>query len=164
MRKKLQLEILDPVGNVATTHHFFYVAGQGNRLRLTITDNTYIMDKDGKLVILTQEEMDREASRKEPKYFNPETQKTQKLFCEEVLVPTWTVKYEDPYVGNKGEAVYMTVSAKDELEAETLALACSEFSQHITPNFYNARYLTAFRAEGNYKIGEVKYFEGDPRL
>ena len=56
-KKKLKLEILDSKRNVVTTHHFFYEAGQNNRLRLTITDNEYIMDKDGKLVILTQEEV-----------------------------------------------------------------------------------------------------------
>jgi len=59
-QKKLQLQILDPTGEVAVTHHFYYNAGEGNRLRLTITDNTYIMDKDGKLVILTQKEIDDE--------------------------------------------------------------------------------------------------------
>ena len=59
-QKKLQLQILDPTGEVAVTHHFYYNAGEGNRLRLTITDNTYIMDKDGKLVILTQKEIDNE--------------------------------------------------------------------------------------------------------
>ena len=108
--------------------------------------------------------LDNSGSLPEPKYLNKETGKVQRLFCEETLIPVWNVRYEDPYVGNKGEAVYMTVSAKDEKDAKTQALACTEFSQHITPSFYNARYLTAFKAEGNYKIGEVQYFEGDPRL
>jgi hypothetical protein len=58
--KKLKLEILDPTGEVAVTHHFYYNAGEGNRLRLTITDNTYIMNCKGKLIILTQEEIDNE--------------------------------------------------------------------------------------------------------
>ena len=49
--KKLQLQILDPTGEVVVTHHFYYNAGEGNKLRLTITDNTYIMDKDGKIKI-----------------------------------------------------------------------------------------------------------------
>ena len=105
-----------------------------------------------------------EVLEKEPEYFNPETQKTQKLFAEETLIPTWTVRYEDPTRGNKGEAVYMTVSAKDYKEAQSQALACYDFNKHILPEHYDAKYLSAFRASGNYKIGEVEYFEGDPRL
>ena len=58
-KKKLKLEVLDPTGEVAKTHHFYYEAGEGNRLRLSITDNVYIMDKDGKV---TQEEIGRETS------------------------------------------------------------------------------------------------------
>jgi len=176
MRKKLQLEILDPVGNTAVTHHFFYVAGEGNRLRLTITDNVYLMDKDGKLVILTQEEMDREeshnpkvvldngGSQPEPKYLNKETGKVQRLFCEETLIPSWSVQYSDPNVGNKGESVTMNVSANSEDDAKVQALGCRDFTQHILPEHYDSRYLTAFKAVGNFKIGEIRYFEGDPRL
>lgn len=96
MKKKLKLEILDPVGNTATTHHFFYNAGEGNRLRLTITDNQYIMDKDGKLVILTQEEIKREAEHKDTqqklKYYNPDIDKMQNLFDEQTLIPPKTKK------------------------------------------------------------------------
>ena len=62
-QKKLQLQILDPIGEVTVTHHFYYNAGEGNRLRLTINDNTYIMDKDGKLIILTQKEIEEEYER-----------------------------------------------------------------------------------------------------
>jgi len=67
--KKLQLEIIDPTGEVAVTHHFYYNAGELNKLRLTITDNTYIMDNTGKLLrnfhyrkihLLTQKEIDDE--------------------------------------------------------------------------------------------------------
>jgi len=50
MEKKLQLEILDDEGNVKVTHHFFYNIKDGNTLRLTINNNVYIMDKDGKIV------------------------------------------------------------------------------------------------------------------
>ena len=101
---------------------------------------------------------------KKLKYINKETGKPQELFDEETLIPTWTVKYGDPNSGNKGEAVYMTLSAKDEQQAKTLALACSEFNQHITPDFYDSRYLSAYEATGNFVIGRVEYFEGDPRL
>ena len=55
MQKKLQLQILDPTGEVAVTHHFYYNAGRENKLRLTICDNTYIMNNEGKLVIFVIE-------------------------------------------------------------------------------------------------------------
>jgi len=50
MKKKLGLEVLDPTGKTVVTHHFYYEAGQDNKLRLTICDNVYIMDSNGKLV------------------------------------------------------------------------------------------------------------------
>ena len=103
-------------------------------------------------------------SPKDPMYINTAIGKVQRLFDENTLIPTWTVRYQDPNAGNKGEAIYMTLSAKDEQEAKTLALACTEFSKHITPDFYNAKHLIAYKALGNYKIGEVQHFEGDPRL
>ena len=103
-------------------------------------------------------------AKKNLKYINKDSGKAQELFDEQTLIPTWTVRYADPNAGNKGEAVYMTVSAKDEREAKTLALACSDFNQHITPEFYDSRYLSAYEASGSFKIGEVQYFEGDPRL
>ena len=103
-------------------------------------------------------------SPKSPVYLNIDTGEMQKLFKEETLIPVWNVRYEDPTRGNKGEAVYYTVSAKDETEAKTLALACTDFNKHILPEHYDARYLTVYKPVGNYKIGEVQYFEGDPRL
>ena len=124
----------------------------------------YLKFIDGKRKSKPEIVLDNSGSLPEPKYFNKETKKTQKLFCEEVLVPTWTVRYEDPNTGNKGEALYMTVSAKSEDEAKTQALACSGFNQHILPQHFEKRYLTAYKARGNYVIGEVQYFEGDPRL
>ena len=96
--------------------------------------------------------------------FNKDTGETQKLFCEETLIPTWTVRYEDPTRGNKGEALYMTVSAETEWKAKEQALACSGFTKHLTPEFWELKYLTAYKARGNYVIGEIQYFEGDPRL
>jgi len=99
-----------------------------------------------------------------PKYFNTKTKKMQELFCEETLIPSWSVQYQDPNTGNNGESVTINISAKDEQQAKTLALACSDFNQYITPEFYDSKYLTAFPAVGNFKIGEVRYFEGDPEL
>lgn len=167
-KNKLKLEILDPTGEVIRTHHFFYEALYGSRLRVTVGETTYMMTRDGGMMdIITKETPDlvrTPSSKEEPRYYNPESQDTQKLFCEETLIPVWNVRYSDPNVGNKGESVYMTVSAENEQVAKTLALACSDFSKHIIPEYYDARYLTIFKPSGLYKIGEVQYFEGDPRL
>jgi len=175
MKKKLQLEILDPVGNIVVTHHFFYEAGQNNRLRLTITDNEYILDKDGKLVILTQEEILREAERKMGKglpsptgelyYYNTETRKKQTLF--EVLIPVWTIACTNDNVvdGDKGCCVYITVEAEDIEHAKDKAMLNEEFMSHISDRKnFDRKYLRGHEPHGNYVIGKVLYFEGDPRL
>lgn len=246
MKKKLRLEVLDPTGATVVTHHFYYEAGEQNRLRLTITDNEYVLNKDGKLVILNQEELGREAERKdnkycqckepqrntgsnfctkclkqihdnrmrflvqdgetfnipakddteevlervrrklfkeehlssdnsvkvdnnltndlrvEPQYYNPETKKTQELF--DVLNPVYTVRYVNHTCGDKGEALYMTVEAKNEREAKHKAMGNEEFTKHIYFKYYDEKYLVAYPATGNYVIGKVLYFEGDPRL
>jgi len=49
-KKTLKLEILDPRGEVVRTHHFEFHSYEGNKLRLTIADNTYIMDKNGRFI------------------------------------------------------------------------------------------------------------------
>ena len=175
MKKKLKLEVLDPVGNTAVTHHFFYEAGEGNRLRLTITDNEYILDKDGKLVILTQEEIGGEAERKtgkglpppigEPYYYNPETRKKQTLF--EKLIPVWTIGVTNDNVvnGDKGCAVYITVEAEDVEHAKDKAMLNEEFMKHISDRKnFKREYLRGHEPHGNYVIGKVLYYEGDPRL
>jgi len=50
-KKKLKLEILDKEGNVIVTHHIFYnehyKVDDNNSLRLTITDNVYLLDING---------------------------------------------------------------------------------------------------------------------
>ena len=177
-KKKLKLEILDATGVVIRTHHFFYEAETGLGLKLTVDENTYDMWCDGRLkepafpksadeVWATEFKpkivLDNSGS-KPPVYQNPETGKLDTLFNEDNLIPTWTVKYEDPTTGNKGEAVYITVSAETEWEAKTQALGTGEFTKHLTPEFWELKYLSAYKASGNYKIGEVQYFEGDPRL
>jgi len=101
---------------------------------------------------------------KKPIYYNPETKKLDTLFNEENLVPSWSVGYSNPNKGNVGEAVYIRISASDEQEAKTQALACQDFTKHILPEHFDSRYLTAFRTVGNFKLGEVEYIEGDPRL
>ena len=180
-KKKLKLEVLDPTGEVVKTHHFFYEAGEGNKLRLSITDNVYIMDKDGKLVILTQEDLYKEHLRNtssvkidnnltkdlrvEPQYYNPKTKKTQKLF--EKLVPVFTIgcSTQDIVSGDKGCAVYITVEAEDIEHAKDKAMLNEEFMSHIydRKNF-DRKYLQGHEPIGNYVIGKVLYYEGDPRL
>ena len=53
-KKKLKLEILDEKGNVIVTHHFYYneyyKVDDSNTLRLTITNNVYLLDKNGKIL------------------------------------------------------------------------------------------------------------------
>jgi hypothetical protein len=50
MSKRLQLKVLDPTGVVVVTHHFDFNAGGENKLLLTIGDNQYLLDRDGKLI------------------------------------------------------------------------------------------------------------------
>jgi len=174
MKKKLQLEILDPTGNVVVSHNFDYEAGQDNKLRLAITDNVYIMDSNGKLVILTQEEIDKETNRKEnsvgkkePRYFNPKTKKIEKLFDEKNLIPVFTVgcTCDNVVSGDKGCAVYFTTEAQDMEAAKDKAMLNPHFMSHIrdVKNF-DRKYLSVHVPQGNYVIGRVWYFEGDERL
>jgi hypothetical protein len=45
--RKLKLEIQDPVGNVATTHHFYYNAGQNNKLVLIVDERVFNLKPNG---------------------------------------------------------------------------------------------------------------------
>ena len=58
--KKLRLELLDNCGKVVVTHTLDYDENRGNKMRLIIDDNRYFMNTSGKLVILTQQEIDEE--------------------------------------------------------------------------------------------------------
>lgn len=85
--KTLELEILDNEGTVVRTYTCNYDETEGSRLRLSIEGNNYIMNTDGKLVILTQEEIEQELERKvaetqqcKLQFFNPKTGKLQGLF------------------------------------------------------------------------------------
>ena len=170
-KNKLKLEILDPTGVVVRTHHFIYEAQYGSRLKVTVGDNTYMMDRDGEMIEKPDLDIGKEWATEykknlnptdEPRYYNPESQDTQKLF--DKLIPVWNVTYKNPSVGYKGEGLYYTVEAKDADEAKSKALANMEFTKHIAMEFYDSRYLTAFTPIGIYVIGKVEYFEGDPRL
>lgn len=50
MKKKLKLEIKDPVGNTVRTHHFFYEAGRGNKLVLTVDQRVFNLKSNGTLI------------------------------------------------------------------------------------------------------------------
>jgi hypothetical protein len=61
--KKLVLELLDDNGNTVVTHTLDYNENQGKRMRISIDDNSYVMNTSGKFVILTQKEIDVEMKR-----------------------------------------------------------------------------------------------------
>jgi hypothetical protein len=96
------------------------------------------------------------------KFFNPITKKMEKLF--ETLIPVYTVCYENPLVGNKGESVYITLEAEDENDAKIKAMNNDEFTSYIQGKYFNRKYLKAYKPTDLYVIGQVKYYEGDPRL
>lgn len=48
-KKKLQLQIIDPTGNVAVTHHFYFDAGVGNKLHLDVNGHKYVLKHTGEL-------------------------------------------------------------------------------------------------------------------
>ena len=99
------------------------------------------------------------------KVFNPKTKKNQDLF--ETLIPVFTVCCTNDNLvnGDKGCAVYINVSAGDEESAKNLALANEEFMSHIyKKEELERKHLSTFKPTGNYVIGKVQYFEGDPRL
>lgn len=60
---KLKLEILNENGETVLTHIINYNETLGKRMRLSIENNNYIMDNHGKLIILTQKEIERENQR-----------------------------------------------------------------------------------------------------
>ena len=95
-------------------------------------------------------------------FTDPKTKKAQKLF--DVLNPVYTVCYKNHEVGDKGEAVYVTLEANTEEHAKELAMLNKEFTKNIYMKYYNKKYLSAYRAIGNYVIGKVNYYDGDPRL
>jgi len=163
--KKLQLQVIDPTGEVVVTHHFFYHAGALNTLRLTVDKTEYILDNEGVMKALVKPNCEPKTKGlyyAEPKYANKETGKTQKLF--DTLIPVWRVSYINPTCGDKGEALYMTVAAETPEKAIEWAMNKKEFTKHIYMKYYDKKYLDTHKATGNYVIGKVDYYEGDPRL
>jgi hypothetical protein len=97
-------------------------------------------------------------------YTNPKTGKAQKLF--DTLLPTYTVCIRNKNIldGYKGCSVYITVAALNMEDAKDKAMENEEFTKHIKVKEFNRKYLSVYNPTGNYKIGEVIYFEGDERL
>ena len=158
--KKLKLEIRDKE-ETKVTHHFDFEALPADNLRLTIAGKVYLFDSEGN--IAGQITAVQKRTRTSPKFYNPKTKKTQKLF-EDPLQDVWQVRYQNSLVGDKGEALYLVVEANDKETAKHLAMANEEFKSHIFMKYYDEKYLTAYKPMGNYVIGKVVYFEGDSRL
>jgi len=96
-------------------------------------------------------------------YTNSETGKTQKLF--DILTPVFAIRCDEPAVkGYKGCSVIIFVDAPNEKSAIDIALKNKKFTNHIDIKNFDRKYLTVYKPTGNYKIGEVIYFEGDERL
>jgi len=98
------------------------------------------------------------------KVFNNGSKKTRDLF--ETLIPVFTVGCTNRRVdGDKGSAVYINVSAENQVLAKDVALNNEEFISHIydKENFGHGD-LVVFKPTGSYVIGKVTYYEGDPRL
>lgn len=163
-KKKLELEILDSKRNVVVSHNFCYEANHGNRLRLTINDNVYIMDCNGKFVIMSQEDFEPETLYEDAKQIvlnilSDELNKDNKL-----PLKVWTVCYRNPFVGNKGNALYITLEARSSRCAQAEAMANKEFRNHIYMKYFDEKYLEAYAPCEEYELGKIEYFEGDPRL
>ena len=95
----------------------------------------------------------------EPKYYNPKTKKSQKLF--ETLLPVYNVKYANPVHGWKGETVDIVLDADNEQDAIDKAMKNQEFINYIDMNHFDKNYITVHKPIGNYVIGKVNHFKGD---
>lgn len=95
------------------------------------------------------------------KYYNPSEKKTENLF--ETLNPVYSVTYENPNFGNRGEYVSMVVEGKNEDEAKDNAMKNEEFSKHIFMKYFDKKHLKAEKPMGLYVIGKVNYYEGNSR-
>ena len=78
----------------------------------------------------------------------------------------WKVRYSNPLVGDKGEALYYTCKARNDKHAITQAMRCNEFMDKIYMKHFDFKYFDAYKPKHPKKeeIGKVEYFEGDPRL
>ena len=164
-KKKLQLKILDAKGETKVTHHFIFDVEDDNTLSLTIGNVEHLLDSQGNILTVPPELIlvnTKGLYYVEPKYSNRETGKTQKLF--DKLNPVFTVRYINPTCGDKGEALYMTVAAETPEKAIEWAMSKKEFTNHIYMKYYDKKYFEVYPATGNYVIGKVLYYEGDPRL
>lgn len=81
--KKLRLELLDENDNVVVTHTLDYDENQGKRMIVEINGYHYVMNTEGKLVILQKEIEQRIIDAKQQtklKFYNPKTGEMEELF------------------------------------------------------------------------------------
>ncbi len=131
---------------------------------LFVDEATFVRHLENPDVVYPPEKKVDKKSESLPLYHNPKTGKPEKLFG--TLIPVFTVCCTNDNLinGYKGCAIYYTIQAYNEQEAKEKALKNKEFTKHFSIDPIEERYLTVFKPTGNYKIGEVKYFEGDERL
>lgn len=98
----------------------------------------------------------------EPKYHNPKTGKSQKLF--DKLIPVYNVKYTSPDHEWKGETVNIVLEADNEQDAIDKAMKNQEFINYIDMNHFDKKYFSAHKPVGNYVIGKVNHFKGNLAL
>lgn len=122
----------------------------------------YYSDEDEQRKLEHIASADEEDTQPEMQFFNRNTGKMQKLFG--VLNKVYTVRYSNHEVGWKGEALYITIEAENEELAKDKAMQNIEFTKHIEMKYFKRKCLQAYQPKGNYVIGRVEYYEGDPRL
>ncbi len=78
----------------------------------------------------------------------------------------YQVRYANPLVGDKKEALYYTCKAFNTEDAKDQAMCNSEFTKYIHMKYFNKKYLISYKLDDNkeYVIGMVEYYTGDPRF
>lgn len=76
------------------------------------------------------------------------------------------VRYANPLVGDKGEALYYTCKAFNSDDAKRQAMNNNEFLDYIYLKHFNGKYLVAYKIDDDreHLIGKVEFYTGDPRL
>lgn len=128
------------------------------------------LSSDEKLVVL-KDKLERAAS--EINYHNECAKATlgemPKVTAEDLAgqkLSTYQVRYANPLVGDKGEALYYTCKAFSTEDAKHQAMCNGEFVGYIYMKHFDKKYLIAYKIEDDkeHLMGKVQYFTGDPRL
>jgi len=93
------------------------------------------------------------------KYFNPITNKTERLF--ESLNTVYTVSYFNPKVDGDNDYLRITIESENEDEAKIKAMNNDEFTKHIKGKYFDRKYLKVSIPTGLYVIGKVEYYNED---